>query len=194
MDNERRRTLFELYKKSSDEDLEQLLLEGKESYEDGAYDLIVAEAKRRHIHTGPDYIEPDYDEDEAEYTEAIKEIRFDMMSDADLMGVLVNIHSLDELNFHLASAEAIRRRIDSTDIRAYRKTVQQERSAEPVEVEMIENPRPLIIVKTIDEAGFYAEALEGEGIPYELQILVDDKDYKQAEMATNSIMPPENDD
>ncbi|MDM7918682.1 MAG: hypothetical protein QUS12_05895 [Methanosarcina sp.] len=193
MDQERRKTLIELYRKSSDDDLEQLLLEGKESYEDGAYDLIVAEAKRRHIHTGPDYIEA-YDEDEAEDGEAVKEIRFDMISDPDLMGVLVNIHQLDELNFHLASAEAIRRRIDETYIRAYRKTVQRESCAEPVDVEMIENPRPLIIVKTIDEAGFYAEALEGEGIPYEVQIIVDDRDYKQAEMATNGIMPPENDE
>ncbi|GEM_PF-2487226 len=194
MDQERRKTLIELYRKSSDYDLEQLLLEGKESFEDGAYDLIVAEARRRHIHTGPDYIESDYDEDEAEYTDAMKEIRFDMMSDPDLMGVLVNIHQLDELNFHLASAEAIRRGIDATDIRAYRKTVQQERCAEPVEVEMIESPRPLIISKTIDEAKLYAEALDEEGIPYEVQIIVDDKDYKQAEMATNSIMPPENDE
>jgi hypothetical protein len=193
MDNERRRTLFELYKKSSDEELEQLLLEGKESFEDGAYDLILAEAKRRKLDAGTDYIES-YDEDEAEYTDAIKEIRFDMMSDADLMGVLVNMHQLDELNFHLASAEAIRRRIDATDIREYRKTVQQERGAEPVEVEMIENPRPLIILKTIDEAGLYAEALDEEGIPYEIQVIVDDRDYKQAEMATNSIMPPVDDE
>jgi len=193
MDNERRRTLFELNKKSSDEDLEQLLLEGKESFEDGAYELILAEAKRRKLDTGTDYIES-YDEDEAEYSEAKKEIRFNMMSDADLMGVLVNMHQLDELNFHLASAEAIRRRIDATDIKTYRKTVQQERCAEPVEVEMIENPRPLVIVKTIDEAGFYAEALDGEGIPYEVQIIVDDKDYKQAEMATGSIIPPVNDE
>jgi hypothetical protein len=131
-------------------------------------------------------------EDETEDGAAvIKEIHFERMSDPDLMGVLVNIHQLDELNFHLASAEAIRRRIDSTDIRAYRKTVQCESCAEPVEIEMIENPRPLIILKTIDEAGLYAETLDEEGIPYEIQIIVDDKDYKKAEMAANSIMPPE---
>jgi hypothetical protein len=190
MDNERRRILFELYKKSSDEDLEQLLLEGKESFEDGAYDLILAEAKRRKIDTGTgsDYDESDYMEAETEDGETvIKEIRFDRMSDPDLMGVLVNIHQLDELNFHLASAEAIRRRIDSTDIRSYRKTVQCESCAEPVEIEMIENPRPLIILKTMDEAGLYAETLDEEGIPYEIQIIVDDKDYKRAEMAANSI-------
>ncbi len=192
MDNQRRRTLFELYKKSSDEDLEQLLLEGKESFEDGAYDLILAEAKRRRLDTGSDYGEPDYVEDETEEGEVdIKEIRFDKLSDPDLMGMLVNIHQLDELNFHLASAEAIRRRIDSTDIRAYRKTVQCESCAEHVEVEMIENPRPLIILKTVDEAGLYTEALDEEGIPYEIQIIVDDRDYKKAEMAANSIMPPE---
>jgi hypothetical protein len=188
MDNERRRTLFELYKKSSDEELEQLLLEGKESFEDGAYDLILAEAKRRRLDTGADYDESDYSEEETESGEAvIKEIHFERMSDADLMGVLVNIHQLDELNFHLASAEAIRRKIDSTDIKAYRKTVQCESCAEKLEIEIIENPRPLIILKTIDEAGFYTDALDEEGIPYEIQIIVDDKDYKKAEMAANSI-------
>jgi hypothetical protein len=190
MDNERRRILFELYKKSSDEDLELLLLEGKESFEDGAYDLILAEAKRRKIDTGTgsDYDESDYHEDETEDGETvIKEIHFERMSDPDLMGVLVNIHQLDELNFHLASAEAIRRGIDSTDIRAFKKTVQCESCAEKIEIEMIENPRPLIILKTMDEAGLYAETLDEEGIPYEIQIIVDDKEYKRAEMAANSI-------
>ncbi len=143
---------------------------------------------------GSDHDDTSYDPDKTEERETAREIRFDRMSNADLMGVLINIHSLDELNYHLASAEAIRRRIDATDIRAYRKTVQSERYTEPVEIDIIENPRPLVIIKTIDEAAFYAEALEGEGIPYEVQVIVDDKDYKQAEIATNSIMHSENDE
>ena len=54
---------------------------------------------------------------------------------------------------------------------------------------MIENPRPLIILKTIDEAGLYIDTLVEEEIPFEIQIIVDDRDYKKAEMATDNILP-----
>jgi hypothetical protein len=101
--------------------------------------------------------------------------------------ILINIHTLDELNFHLAAAEAIRRNIDASDIREFKNIVQREQCDEGVEIEMIENPQPLMILKTIDEAGLYTDALDEEVIPFEIQIIVDQKDYKQAEMVTNRI-------
>jgi hypothetical protein len=113
------------------------------------------------------------------------------------MGVLINIHNLDELNFHLAAAEAIRRNIDASDIRAYKKLVQCEQcssTTDTAEIEMIENPRPLIILKTIDEAGLYIDTLDDEEIPFEIQINVEDRDYKKAEMATNGIITPPEDE
>jgi len=67
--------------------------------------------------------------------------------------------------------------------------VNDEQRDEGIEIEVIENPRPLIILKTIDEAGLYINALAEEGIPFEIQINVDDRDYKQAEMATNNLLP-----
>lgn len=198
MDKERRLKLIEIYKKCSDDDLDQMIQEGRESYEDGAYELILEEIRRRGISdpASDDLLddESDYDgESEYEYAE---EINFEGMSSEDLMGMLVNIHTLDELNFHLAAAEAIRRNIDASDIRAYKKIVQCDNqcsaNTDTVEMAIIENPRPLIILNSIEEADFYADALAEEGIPFEIQIIVDDRDYKKAELATNNIMlPPE---
>ena len=181
MDKIQRKKLIEIYKSCSDEDLKQFILEGEESFEEGAYELILEEAKIRGIYN------------EVDGEEIREEINFDEMSNEDLFGVLVNIHTLDDLNFHLASAEAIRRKIDMTDIRAFKALVNGEQNEEDVKIEMIENPRPLIILKTIDEAGLYIDTLDKEGIPFEIQIIIDEKNYKKAEMATNNILPtPEN--
>jgi hypothetical protein len=190
MDKEKRIELIGMYKRCSDDDLEQMILEGRESFEDGAYELILAEAQKRGLTNATDD-EEFYDE--AAY-ETCEEINFDEVSTENLMGILVNIHDLDELNFHLASAEAIRRNIDMSDIRAYKKIVQCEQCNDGLEIEMIENPRPLIILKTIDEAGLYADTLYEEGIPFEIQIIVDDRDYKKSVLATNKILLPQEDE
>jgi len=179
MDEIRRKELIEIYKNCSDEDLHQFILEGNENFEEEAYKLILVEAHKRGL-----------DDNEPDDNEVGEEINFDEMSNEDLLGILVNINTLDELNFHLASAEAVRRNIDMTDIRAYKKIVNCEQCDEGIEIELIENPRPLIILKTIDEASLYIDSLDEEGIPFEIQIIIDEKNYKKAEMATNNILPP----
>lgn len=187
MDNERRKELIEIYRNCSDDDLLEMVQEGKESYEDGAYELILGEVQKRGL-------ADEADDHEIYNYEIGEEINFKDLSTEDLMGVLINIHNLDELNFHLAAAEAIRRNIDSTDIRAYKKIVQCEQcspSPDTMETEIIENPRPLIILKTIGETECYIDALDEEGLPFEIQINVDDRDYRKAEMATNNIMLPQ---
>lgn len=189
MDKIERMKLIEIYKRCSDEDLRQFILEGKESFQEGAFELILKEAQKRGIDNKPDVDEYEYDN----YRSG-EEINFAEMSTEDLMGVLVNVHDLDELNFHLASAEAIRRNIDMTDVRAFKKIVQCEQCDTGMEIEMIENPRPLIILKTIDETGLYTDALDEEGISYEIQIIVDDRDYKKAGITANNIMLPFDDE
>jgi hypothetical protein len=168
--------LVEIYERCSDDEIREMIQEGKDSFEEGAYDLIRIEARKRRIDIKPD-------------NKAGKKMNFDEMSNEDLLGVLVNIHTLDELSFHLASAEAIKRNIDAADIRAFKKIVNCEQCGDGIEIEMIENPRPLIILKTIDEARLYIDTLDEEEIPFEIQIIVDDRDYKKAEMATGNILP-----
>ena len=177
MDHEKRMKFIKIYENCSDDEISQMILEGKDSYEEGVYDLIRIEARKRKIDKKSD----------DEFSEGTN---FGEMSNEDLLGVLANIHTLDELNFHLASAEAIKRNIDQTDIREFKKIVNCEQCGDSVEIEMIENPRPLIILNTIDEAGLYIDTLYEEGIPFEIQIIVDDNDYKKAEMATNNILLP----
>ncbi len=155
MEKERRKSLIEYYKNCSDYDLEMMIQDGRESFEEGVYELILNEAEK---------------------------------STEDLLGLLINTHLLDELNFHLASAEAIRRNIDATDIREFKKIVQQEQCNKGAEIELIENPQPLVILKTIDEACLCANALNEEGILFEIQIIVDQKDYRKAEMASDRIL------
>lgn len=186
MEKERRKELTEIYKNCGDDDLSEMIQEGKESYEEGAYELILKEVQKRGLDGGND----DYDSDD----EFHGEINFNEMSTEDLMGVLVNIHDLDELNFHMAAAEAIRRNIDASDIRVYKKLVQCEQcstTTDTIKIEMIENPRPLIILQTIEEAELYIDTLDKEGVPFEIQVIIDDRDYRRAEMATNNIVLPQ---
>ncbi len=190
MEKERRKNLTEHYKNCSDYDLVLMIQDGSESFEEGAYELILTEANKRGLAGKPgNTLFDDEQEDFESGNNNYEEINFNEMSNEDLMGLLINIHLLDELNFHLASAEVIRRNIDASDIREFKKIVQQEQHNEGVEIEVIENPQPLAILKTIDEAGLYANALDEEGIPFEIQIIVDQKDYKQAGMVTNRILP-----
>lgn len=191
MNKERRLELIEIYKRCSDDDLVQMIEEGPENYQDGAFELILSEAEKRGLGNEPD----DEIQDNEYVYDVSDEINFDEMSTEDLMGVLVNIHALDELNFHLAAAEAIRRNIDATDVRAYKKLVRREQqcsaTADTVEIKMIENPQPLVIVTTIDEASLYTDRLDEDGIPFEIQVIVDDRDYRKAEMAINNILLPQ---
>ena len=189
MDKVKRKRLIEIYKKCSDDDLNQMILEGEGCFGEGVYELILAEANKRGIN---DESDEEFDGEEPD-DEFVEEINFSEMPTEDLLGVLLNLHTLDELNFHLASAEAIRRNIDMADVREYKKIVNCEQCGEDPEIEMIENPRPLIILKTLDEAGLYTDTLDEEGIPFEIQIIVDDRDYKKAEVATNNILPPPED-
>ena len=176
MDDSKRMKLIEIYERCSDDEIREMIQEGKDSFEEGAYDLIRIEARKRRINIKPD-------------NKPGKKMKFDEMSNEDLLGVLVNIHALDELDFHLASGEAIKRNIDGADIRAFKKIINNEQCGDGIEIEMIENPRPLIILETIDEARLYINTLDEEEIPFEIQIIVDDRDYKKAEMATGNILP-----
>ena len=184
MDDNKRMKLIETYEKCSDDEIIEMIQEGKDSFEEGVYDLIRIEASKRRLNTKPD----------SGFSGDIRDINYDKISNEDLMGILINVHALDELNFHLASAEAIKRNIDSADIRAFKKIVNCEQCGEAAEIEMIENPRPLIILKTVDEAGLYTDTLDEEGIPFEIQLNVDDRDYKKAEMATDNILPFQEDE
>ena len=53
MDDAKRMKLIEIYERCSDDEIIQMLLEGKESFEEGAYDLIRIEASKRRINTKP---------------------------------------------------------------------------------------------------------------------------------------------
>lgn len=189
MEKERRKSLIEYYKNCSDYDLEMMIQDGRESFEEGVYELILNEAEKRGLDekSGNNFLN-DEQEDFGPDNKYYDEINFSKMSTEDLLGLLINTHLLDELNFHLASAEAIRRNIDATDIREFKKIVQQEQCNKGAEIELIENPQPLVILKTIDEACLCANALNEEGILFEIQIIVDQKDYRKAEMASDRIL------
>ncbi len=182
MDSAEQNRFIEIYKKCGDDELVMMIDEGEDSFQEGAYELIIAEAKRRGLVTGNDSF----------YVEGSEgEINFADMSNEDLMGVLVNIHNLDELNFHMASAEAVRRNIDSSDIRAFKSMVQKKENEQCTEcaekIEVIENPHPLIILNSYEEVGLFVDKLYDEEIPFEIQINVDGRDYKKAEMATSEL-------
>ena len=188
MDSAEQKRFIEIYKKCGDDEIVMMIDEGEDSFQEGAYELILAEAESRGLISG----------DDALYVEGSEgEINFADMSDEDLMGVLVNIHDLDELNFHMASAEAVRRNIDSSDIRIYKRMVQEGKQEQCTEceekIEVIENPQPLIILHSYEEVGLFVNKLHDEEVSFEIQINVDERDYKKAEMATSELFAVQKD-
>ena len=54
MDDSKRMKLIEIYERCSDDEIREMIQEGKDSFEEGAYDLIRIEARKRRINIKPD--------------------------------------------------------------------------------------------------------------------------------------------
>lgn len=176
MELDQQMQLIEYYKELGDEEIKELLLTGKDAFEDGVFEIIKNEAHSRKIEAVDSRI-------------PIIETNYDKMSRGELLDILSRIETLDKLNYHLISAEAIIRNIDMNEIQEFKEAKYGNPEASKTEIETIDNPQLLIITKTLESARFYTEKLVSEGISFEIQIAVDEKNYRKAELITNQFEP-----
>jgi len=174
MELEKQMKFVEYFKERSDVEIKEAVLSGKESFQEGVFEIILAEAHSRKIEINP-----------AQNTEESK--GYDTMSRAELLDLLIKIDTLDELNFHLISAEAIMRKISRKEINEYERLKYGDKQETTPEIDSIENPQPLLIVKNIETARPIAESLSAAQIPFEVQINVDEENYRKAEIKLNEI-------
>lgn len=127
MDMKKKTDLMKYYGEQPDEIIKEFLRLGRDSFEEEAYDLILAEANHRRLQEEP----PEIDTPETQKNE------------------------------------------------------NNEGPAE--EVPQISNPLPLIIIDNPEDAQPFFKALREAGIPCNIQIIVEEDDYEQADQVISKI-------
>jgi len=124
---EKKMDLIKYYREQSDEVIKEFLGLGRDSFEEEAYDLILAEAKHRRLKEEPP---------------------------------------------HIDALEA-------------QKNENNEGAAE--KIPQLSNPLPLIIIDNPEDAQPLFKALIEAGIPYNIQIIVEEDDYEKADYVISNL-------
>jgi len=98
--------------------------------------------------------------------------------------------------FNALCAEAFRRNISRDEIEHLHKEIIKAQNKEDNEEKeergsLPENILPLIILENLEDAQPYFEALDEAGIPYNIQIMVEENDYDQADHIISRLQPNE---
>jgi hypothetical protein len=183
MDMENNLHLIKYYKEQSDEEIKKLLRLGRDSFEQEAYDIIRNEARLRGL--GKDA--PD--------TKGIEK-PLGEMTRVEILGLLLSAQTMEPDLYNALCAEAFRRNICRDEIEHLHKQLLKAQKKENNEDEAETdsqpgNHLPLIILENLEDAQPYFIALSEAGIQYSIQIMVEEKDYDQADYITSQLQPNE---
>jgi len=183
MDMEKNMNLIKYYKEQSDEQIKEFLRLGLDSFEQEAYDIIRNEARCR----GLDKETPD-----------IKGIDKPLgeMTRLEILGLFLSAQSMEPDLYNALCAEAFRRNISRDEIEHLHKNIlkalkKENHEEEPETCSLPGNYLPLIILENLEDAQPYFEALTEAGIRYNIQIMVEEKDYDQADYIISQLQPDE---
>ena len=181
MDTETNMDLMKYYREQSDEQIKELLLLGRDSFEPEAYDIIRNEARLRGLYeTAPE-------------TKVI-ERPLGEMTRAEILGLFLSGRTMAPDLYNALCAEAFRRNISLEEIQHLHRNIlkaqRKENNEEEAETDSLNgNPLPLIILENLEDAQPYFEALNAAGIPYNIQIMVEEQDYDQADHLISNLQP-----
>jgi len=180
MDVEEVSNLAESYRGLSDKEIAELLQSGPENFEKEAYDLLLMEGRRRRIDikASPDI--------KTETGKPLEEKTRD-----EILELFMSAPDMDEDTYEALCDEALRRDISPEEIDQYRMGISETKKDEEG-TGAIPNPLPLIITENLDEAQPFLKALAEAGIPFSIEIMVDEKDYEKAEDVTGHLKPVDN--
>jgi hypothetical protein len=184
MDMEMQLNLAKSYSEKSDEEIRALLQSGRDSFEEEAYDILLKESRRR----GFDQESPAV----ARTQRLVGEKPIGAMTQGEILGLFMSAHTLEADLYNDLCAEAFRRNMCRAEVDQFCKNILKAQKYEANEeeeeaIEMPGNPLPLVIVENSEDAHPFLEALDEAGISYNLQIIVDDKDYEKADYAISHL-------
>lgn len=183
MDMENNLYLVKYYKEQSDLQIKELLLLGRDSFEPEAYEIIRNEARLRGLY-------------KAEPEAKVIDKPIGEMTRAEILGLFLSGQTMAPELFNALCAEAFRRNICRDEIEHLHREILKAQNSENNEgqedkVKLASNPLPLIILENLEDAQPYFDALIEEGIPYNIQIMVEEKDYDQADHIISRLQPDE---
>jgi hypothetical protein len=183
MDTENNLHLIKFYREQSDEQIMELLRLGQDSFEKEAYEIIRNEARCRGLD---------------KETHDIKGIDkpFGEMTRVELLGLFLSGQTMEPDLYNALCAEAFRRNICRDEIEHLHKEILKAQKKADNEEEtgtcsQASNPLPLIILESLEDAQPYFNALAEAGVPYNIQIMVDEEDYEQADSIISQLQPDE---
>ena len=184
MDMEMNLNLTKSYSEKSDDEIRALLQSGRDSFEEEAYDILLKESKRRGF--GKEV--PDTTVDE----KSLRAQPLGAMTHGEILEMFMSSQTMERDLYIELCAEAFRRNMCRAEVDQFCKNVlaAQKNETDEEEEETIQlpgNPLPLIIVEDPEDAQPFCEALDEAGIPYNIQIIVDDKDYEKADYAISHL-------
>jgi len=181
MDMKNNLNLINYYKEQSDEQIKEFLRLGRDSFEQEAYDIIRNEARLRGLcKDAPD-------------TKGIEK-PLGEMTRVEILGLLLSAQTMEPDLYNALCAEAFRRNISLDEIQHLHRNIlkaqRKENNEEEPETDSPHgNPLPLIILENLEDAQPYFEALNEAGIPYNIQIMVEEQDYDQADHIISNLQP-----
>jgi hypothetical protein len=160
-----------------------LLQLGPDSFEQEAYDIIRDEARHRGL------------DKEAPVIKGIEK-PLEEMTRIEILGLFLSGQTMAPDLYNALCAEAFRRNICRDEIEHLHKELTKTQKKEISEDEagpgsLSGNFLPLIILDNLEAAQPYFEALGEAGIPYSIQIMVEEQDYDQADSIINRLQPDE---
>ena len=121
--------LMKYYREQSDEVIKEFLHLGRDSFEEGVYDIILKEATHRNIKEEPPTVNASLETENDENNEGSEEM-----------------------------------------------------------ITLPNNTLPLVIIDNPEDAQPFFKALNEAKIPYSIQIMIDPKDYEQADYVTSNLL------
>jgi hypothetical protein len=184
MDMEMSLNLAKSYSEKSDEEIMALLQSGRDSFEEEAYDILLKESRRR----GFDQASPAI----ARSQRLIGEKPLQAMTQGEILELFVSANTLEADLYNDLCAEAFRRNMCRAEVDQFCKNICKGQKCEADEeddeaIQLPGNPLPLIIVEKPEDAQPFWEALDEADISYNIQIIVDDKDYEKADYAISHL-------
>ncbi len=183
MDMKNNLHLIKYYKEQSDEQIKEFLRLGRDSFEQEAYDIIRNEARLRGLYN---------DAPEAKGVEK----PLGEMTRAEILGLFLSGRTMEPDIYNALCAEAFRRNICHDEIEhLHREIIKVQHKEDNEDKEergsLPENILPLIILENLEDARPYFNVLAEAGIPCSIQIMVDEKDYDQADHIISRFQPDE---
>jgi len=183
MDMEEKMNLIKYYQERSDEEIKEFLRLGPDSFEQEACDIIRNEARRRGL-----------DKDLPRNKGLEKPLG--QMTRVEILGLFLSAQTMEPDLYNALCAEAFRRNICRDEIEHLHREILKAQKKENNEEEAGTDPLPgnhlpLIILENLEDAQPYFNALTEAGIPYNIQIMVEEKNYDQADYITSRLQPNE---